>query len=365
MKTRGDCIVFTGGGSGGHVYPGLALIEQLRKGWTGRIVWIGSGKAVEKAAVEKENIEFIAIPSGKFRRSLSLQNFGDLFKIAAGFFCALYHLSKLRPCLIFSKGGYVSVPPCAAAAVLGIPYFTHESDVTPGLATRINARNAAAILVSWQQTLSWLNPSNRRKTIVTGNPVRELFSYGDAARGKAVLGCPATTPLLLILGGSQGAKQVNDMVAAALPRFHGKVFVAHQTGTGAKPCQEPNEWYRGFDFIHTGMADIYAAATIIAGRAGAGTIWEATAAGRPLVLIPLAGAATRGDQVHNARLLQEAGGSIMLLGDDATPESLISAVLDLLSSAQKREAMVKAAQAIINPSAARDIAGLIQSQIKR
>ncbi|MBP7096701.1 MAG: glycosyltransferase, partial [Spirochaetia bacterium] len=143
------CVVFTGGGTGGHVYPGLAVAARLREAWDGRLVWIGSGKEVERRAVEAAGIEFLSVPSGKLRRELNFRNLADAFRVLAGYFASRRLLKRLRPALVFSKGGYVSVPPCAAAASLGIPVFTHESDATPGLATRLNARKAERIFVAY------------------------------------------------------------------------------------------------------------------------------------------------------------------------------------------------------------------------
>ena len=141
----GSTLAFTGGGTGGHIYPGIAVVEALRsRGFGGRIVWIGSSREADRAAVEAGGIEFSSIPSGKLRRDFSMKNAVDAFRVLAGYAAARRLLAALRPRLLFSKGGYVSVPPCAAAASLGIPYFTHESDLSPGLATRLNAAHAEA-----------------------------------------------------------------------------------------------------------------------------------------------------------------------------------------------------------------------------
>ena len=248
------CIVFAGGGTGGHVYPGLAIIEQLRQRWHGRIVWIGSGKEVERAPVEAAGIEFFAIPSGKLRRSLSLENFADAFRVVAGFLAARRLLAILKPVLLFSKGGYVSVPPCMAAASLGIPYFTHESDLSPGLATRLNAGRADTILVSWEQTIASLPESQRSRAIVVGNPVRAAIGHADPAIGRTWLGFGSDLPIILVLGGSQGARQINELIAAILPALAGKARVAHQTGPGNEPCRPADDGYHGFGFVECGIA---------------------------------------------------------------------------------------------------------------
>lgn len=359
------CIAFTGGGTGGHVYPGLAVIERLRERWNGRIVWIGSGKEVERAAVEAAGVEFFTIPSGKLRRSLSFRNLTDVFRIIAGYFAARKLLAELSPLLVFSKGGYVSVPPCMAAASLGIPVFTHESDLTPGLATKLNARRAEKILVSWEKTLAYLPEAWRRKTIVVGNPVRAAIGNGDRARGLVWLGFDPGLPVVLVLGGSQGARQVNELIAAILPRLAGLARVAHQTGSGHDPCRPADSGYKGFAFVQGEMADLLAAADIIVGRAGAGTLWEGAAAGKPMIFIPLAGSGSRGDQVDNAEMLAEAGAAVCLTGAAATPEALLEALLLLIGSPEKRQAMSSAAQKTARPDAATAIADMILKHIQK
>jgi len=359
------CIVFAGGGTGGHVYPGLAIIEQLRGRWHGRIVWIGSGKEVERAPVEAAGIEFFAIPSGKLRRSLSLDNVADAFRVVAGFIVARRLLARLKPVLLFSKGGYVSVPPCMAAASLGIPYFTHESDLSPGLATRLNAGRADTILVSWEQTIASLPESQRARAIVVGNPVRAAIGHADPVIGRTWLGFGADLPIILVLGGSQGARQINELMAAILPALAGKARVAHQTGPGNEPCRPADDGYHGFGFVNVELPHLLAAADIIVGRAGAGTIWESAAAGKAMVLIPLAGSASRGDQVENARLLAAAGAAVCLTGGDATADELLNRLMPLIDSSEKRLSMAAAARTIARPDAATAIADMILKRAER
>lgn len=359
------CIAFTGGGTGGHVYPGLSVIERLRERWKGRIVWIGSGKEMERLAVEAAGVEFFMISSGKLRRSFSFRNLTDVFRIIAGYFAARRLLSELSPLLLFSKGGYVSVPPCMAAVSLGIPVFTHESDLTPGLATRINAKKASKIIVSWEKTLSYLPENLRKKAIVAGNPVRASIGKGDPRKGLSWLGFETGLPVILVLGGSQGARQVNELITALLPRLSGLACVAHQTGSGHEPCRPADSGYKGFEYVRSEMADILAAADIIVGRAGAGTLWEGAVAGKPMILIPLAGSGSRGDQVENAEMLAEAGAAICLTGANATPEALFTALLPLINEPEKRRTIATAAQKIARPDAAMTIADMILSHIQK
>lgn len=341
-------VAFTGGGTGGHIYPGLAVIQALRaRGFEGRVVWIGSKKELDRSIVEREGVEYFAIPSGKLRRSLSLENLADAFRVAAGYFAARRLLAELRPVLLFSKGGYVSVPPCRAAASLGIPYFTHESDTSPGLATRLNAAGAATVLVSWPKTAEMLPEPLRRKAAVVGNPVRPSLFLGDAALGRAFAGAPDGLPIVFFVGGSQGSRQVNDLVVALRPALAGKAFIIHQTGVGlfdpVVHAAVPGA-YRALPYLGPEISDILAAASVVAGRAGAGTVWESAALGKPMVLIPLAGSGTRGDQVENAEMAAQAGAAICLAGDKATPKATLSALLGYLDDAN---ALAKASAAAL------------------
>ncbi len=362
MKARERCIVFTGGGTGGHVYPGLAVIESLQNRWQGRIVWIGSGKKVEREAVEKAGVEFLAVPSGKFRRSLNFRNFLDIFKVFAGYCASLALLARLRPMLVFSKGGYVSVPPCMAAATLGIPVFTHESDVSPGLATRLNSRFATKILLSWSESLRFLPENRKSRAVVSGNPVRKAILEGNAETGRKFLGCSAEKTVVLVLGGSQGAQQINELVENMLPDLHGKIFIAHQTGAEHAPCRESDDWYHGFQFLHAQLPDVMAGSDIIMGRAGAGTVWESAALGKPMILIPLSGSGTRGDQVENAELLEKAGACLSFTGERATPAALLEAILKLGSDRKLRADMGAACLKALPPTGAAIISEIILNQ---
>jgi len=345
-----ETIVFTGGGTGGHIYPGLAVIQALRaSGFAGKIVWIGSKKELDRSIVEKAGIEYWPIPSGKLRRSVSVENVTDGFRVIAGYFAARRLLRQLAPTIVFSKGGYVSVPVCKAAAALGIPYFTHESDTSPGLATKMNARDAERVLVSWPQTKSMFSEATQPKVLVAGNPVRPTLLSGSAAAGRAFVRAPDGLPIVFFVGGSQGSQQVNDIVEAILPELEGKAYVVHQTGTGLfdqkKHAPRPGS-YSALPYVGEEMRDIMAASTIVAGRAGAGTIWECSALGKPMVLIPLAGSGTRGDQVENAVLAEKAGAARCLAGADASPGKTLEAILAYLQDGAALKNAQRAALAL-------------------
>jgi UDP-N-acetylglucosamine--N-acetylmuramyl-(pentapeptide) pyrophosphoryl-undecaprenol N-acetylglucosamine transferase len=373
-------LAFTGGGTGGHVYPGLAVAQALReKGFSGRIAWIGSAKESDRRAVEEAGIEFFAVPSGKLRREPSLANVADAFRVLAGFAASRRLLKRLHPALLFSKGGYVSVPPCAAAASLGIPYFTHESDLSPGLATRLNAARAARVILSYEETRKLLPVAARERALVAGNPIRPSIRRGEARKGRALLGVPEGVPVVLFLGGSQGARQINELALACLPELAEAAFVVHQSGgiaspddatraeAAAPPSDRPSfdtARYRNFRYIRDEMPDLLAAADLVVGRSGAGTLWESAALGKPMLLVPLCGAGTRGDQVDNAELFERAGAARSLLGAEAEPRRLLREILELLGDAARLLRMGEAARALAGSDAASSIADLILKTIE-
>ena len=352
-------IAFAGGGTGGHIYPGLAVAEELkglaaRQGLELDIYWIGNASGMDRDIVSKNLAadggcitEFFGIPSGKLRRYFSLRNFLDLFKIAAGFFKSLALLARLRPACLFSKGGFVSVPPCLAARLLHIPYYTHECDFTPGLATRLNAKGARGILVSYEQTASYFKGGLADKCTVTGNPVRPVFYDADAAAGLRFLGLGETheKPLLLVLGGSLGARQVNELVRENLDWLKERFTVVHQTGRAFADehpeLMKQDGDYMPYPFIYTEMPSVVQAADIVLSRAGANSIWECAVCRKPLLLVPLSGSGTRGDQVDNARFFERAGAALVLAGEEVDSAHLKAALEGLLD--RSRRAMMSEA----------------------
>lgn len=375
-------IAFTGGGTAGHIYPGLAVADELKniakeKNLDVSISWIGCSKGMDRKIVTnavrpdgaKSADMFYGIPSGKLRRYFSLQNFFDLFKIAGGFFASFFILLKLKPSLLFSKGGFVSVPPCIAAKILHIPVFTHECDFTPGLANRINAKSATKMLLSYEETKRFLSEQNKQKAIVTGNPVRPVFYEASAEKGREFLKMQPTVmlsevesssirsgdlgtddsspgaaskPVLLVLGGSSGAKQINSLVAENLDFLCEHFTVVHQTGmlnTDEKQSEELKEKYgdsyKPFDFIYGEMPDVLSCADVVLSRAGANSIWECAVMFKPMVLIPLCGNGTRGDQVDNAKFFMEKGAAKVLLGEEATSENVRNELFKLTSVSER------------------------------
>lgn len=359
-------VAFTGGGTGGHIYPGLAVAEEVRtlfekSGEKVRIVWIGSRAKRDREMVEKAIARdgrkvvdaFYPVSSGKLRRYFSLKNFTDVFRVMKGFFDSLYCLMKIKPILLFSKGGFVSTMPCAASYILHIKVFTHECDFTAGLATRLNARFAQKILLTYPETASYINAKYRSLTVTTGNPVRSMF-YDAANReseavkeGLSFLNIEKKDKIMvLFIGGSLGAAEINTLVKDNLDWLLNRFIVVHQTGINADGGLESEgygrvrEGYFPFSFIHSKMPCVMASCDIIVSRAGASAIWESCVLKKPMVLIPLCGEGTRGDQKDNAKYFEKKGAAIMLAGEDARGERL-RGVLEGLMDCNKRERMRK------------------------
>ncbi|MCR4954494.1 MAG: UDP-N-acetylglucosamine--N-acetylmuramyl-(pentapeptide) pyrophosphoryl-undecaprenol N-acetylglucosamine transferase [Treponema sp.] len=354
MKLNKDLVFFTGGGTGGHIYPGLAVADELKflaaaNNYNIKINWLGCSKGMDKNIVEKALgpdgkptvDKFYGIPSGKLRRYFSLKNFLDLFKITAGFFSAFHILRKNKPALLFSKGGFVSVPPCLAARFLHIPVYTHECDFTLGLANRINFKSASCMFVSYEETKSRLAATDQKRVLVTGNPVRPVFYKTNPEKGLAFLGLKSAPakPLLLVLGGSSGARQINELVYDNIDFLCENYVVVHQTGLlnsddkrSASLSEKYPECYKPYNFIYQEMPDLLSAADLILSRAGANSIWEAAVLKKPMVLVPLCGSGTRGDQVDNAEFFRSRGAAEVLLGQEADSEHLKAALTKMLSS---------------------------------
>jgi UDP-N-acetylglucosamine--N-acetylmuramyl-(pentapeptide) pyrophosphoryl-undecaprenol N-acetylglucosamine transferase len=364
-------IAFTGGGTGGHIYPGLAVASELKSRLSGEfpgvhIFWIGSSSGMDRGLVEGAGIEFFGVPSGKLRRYFSLRTFIDFFKVIAGYFAARKILKKQKPALLFSKGGFVSVPPCAAAASLKIPVFTHESDFSPGLATRIKARyvlrTRGKIFIAYEDTALAFPQAFRSRVVVSGNPVRAYFRTADAAKGRAFLGVDGGARILLVLGGSQGAAEINELVRAALPELTEHYTVVHQIGPNREWDLKESEKYKPYPYINNEMPDVMTAAELVMGRSGAG-IWEWAVCGKPMILIPLRGSGTRGDQVENAEYFEKAGAAMVLTGDDANPRAVADTVKLLATDSQKRAQMAAASLKVGERDGTGNIARVLAQQV--
>jgi UDP-N-acetylglucosamine--N-acetylmuramyl-(pentapeptide) pyrophosphoryl-undecaprenol N-acetylglucosamine transferase len=277
----------------------------------------------------------------------------------AGFLASAFILLREKPKLVFSKGGYVSVPPVAAARLLGIPVYTHESDLRPGLATRINTRFADRVLVSFPASDGYFDERFRSKVIHTGNPIRKALLSGNPQAGRAMFGCPANLPLLLVLGGSQGSASINSLVLQALEGLRMNCFMVHQLGSEHFNAAKVQSNYYPVAYFHEELADVLAAADLVLCRAGANTLWELAALGKPSVLVPLPRGSSRGDQIENAEFFAQAGAATVLQQEGLTARDLAEVVLHLLGNADKLERMGRRASELSRPDAAGRIAQLI------
>lgn len=370
-----SCVVFTGGGTGGHIFPGLAVAEVLASKISSEMYWLGNSKGIDKNIVESAlaipSLKFIGIPSGKLRRYFSLKNFIDVFKVLAGFVKSFFILLKLKPDFVFSKGGFVSVPPCAAAKLLKIPVITHECDFSPGLATKLNVKFAKNILVSYPQTIQMLPKQIQSKTICTGNPVRLQFYSANAENGKTFINSQSSKPVLLVLGGSLGAKQINNLIFESIQFLIEHFVVVHQTGeknredaetlkiTLSKTNSKYAENYKPIVFIKKEMPDVLAASSIIVSRAGANSVWEAAATGKPMILIPLGKESSRGDQIENAHFFASAGAAEILRDEDVNAKNFEKILKLFLENPEKLKSMAQASLSLAKEQPAYIIADFL------
>jgi UDP-N-acetylglucosamine--N-acetylmuramyl-(pentapeptide) pyrophosphoryl-undecaprenol N-acetylglucosamine transferase len=312
-------IVFTGGGSAGHVTPNIAIINELdHQEWN--IKYIGSKKGIEKELISKINIPYHEISSGKLRRYVDFENVKDIFRVLRGCLEARKILKKLRPNLVFSKGGFVSVPVIVAARSLGIPIFIHESDMTPGLANKISQRFATKIFTSFEETEKFF-PKNQTKAI--GSPIRKEILNGSPEQGRHFLGFHQKLPVLTIMGGSLGAKKINEAVRESIHDLTSKYQIVHLCGKGnVDQTLVGLPGYKQFEYIHEELPDILAATDTVITRGGSNAIFEFLALKIPMLIIPLGRAQSRGDQILNAKSFEEKGYSLTLEEENLTKDSL-------------------------------------------
>lgn len=316
-------VLFTGGGSAGHVTPNLALMERLRaEGY--HIEYVGSADGIERELVEKAGVPYHAISCGKLRRYFDIKNFSDPFRVIKGIFQSRRIINELRPDAVFSKGGFVSVPVVIASRGKAT-VVTHESDYTPGLANRINSRFADRICVTFEDTLSNVGP----KGIYTGTPIRPELYKGDAQRGLDFVHFNGEKPVLLIMGGSLGAQSINQCVREALPKLLISFDIIHLCGKGKVNPSLNADGYRQFEYISDELPDLLAAADLVLSRAGANAVFEFLALCKPAMLVPLPLSASRGDQLLNAGYFARKGYAMTIDQERLTPETLLDALSDL------------------------------------
>lgn len=319
-------IVLTGGGTAGHVTPNIALLPRLKE-LNYEVSYIGSYDGIEKKLITDFDIPYYGIATGKFRRYLDLKNLTDPFRVIKGFAEAKKYLKKIRPDIVFSKGGFVSVPVVRAAASLRIPCVIHESDMTPGLANKICIPVAKKVCCNFPETLSML-PEN--KAILTGSPIREELTKGDKIAALDLCGFTANKPVILVIGGSLGAASVNKAVREALPQLLTDFQVVHICGKDKiDNMLLHKEGYIQFEYVKAELKDLFALADVVISRAGANSICELLALKKPNLLVPLSAASSRGDQILNAKSFEAQGFSIVINDDDLSPELLAEKVTEL------------------------------------
>lgn len=347
-------IVMTGGGTAGHVTPNIALMPALKEAGF-KIVYIGSYEGMEKDLIEKEGIPYYGISSGKLRRYFDMKNLTDPFRVVKGFGEATMLLKKIRPDVVFSKGGFVSVPVVTAAGSLHIPTICHESDMTPGLANTLSFPSASRICCTFEETKAKLP---KGKGIVTGTPIREKLLKGNITKALTYTGFHGDKPVLLITGGSLGAAHINEAIRRILPALLKDFDVIHLCGRGKlDPTLHNQVGYVQYEYVSEELRDLYALADIVVSRAGSNAICELLALRKPNLLIPLSAKASRGDQILNARSFEKKGYSIVLDEDNMTDALFLQSIRNLY---QSREDYIRAMELSPEKNATETIVNIIK-----
>ena len=346
-------ILLTGGGTAGHVTPNIALLPYLKDAGF-EIEYMGSYNGIEKKLIEDQGIPYHGISSGKLRRYFDLKNITDPARILKGYREARKYMKENKPDIVFSKGGFVSVPVIFAAAKEGIPVVIHESDLTPGLANKLSIPKASRICYNFPETEEYLPEG---KSVHTGLPVRRQLLDGDPHKGYEFCGFPEDKPIVMIIGGSLGAASINEAVREALPELLKKMYVAHICGKG-KMDPELNDvpGYKQFEYVSNTLPDLFAAADVIVSRAGANVIYEIVAIKKPSILIPLGTDASRGDQILNAKSFKRRGFAEVLFEDHLTKDALYN---DIVEVSNNRESYLRAMEAEKKEDSARLVTDVI------
>jgi len=367
-------ILISGGGTGGHIYPALAVAGTLRDSYGAELLYLGDENGLETRIVPAAGIPFATISAGKLRRYFSLRTFTDLGRIPVGMAQAMRLARDFKPDAAFTSGGYVSVPAGIAARRAGAPLLMHQQDVPPNLANRLLTPFATRISVSFADSLRYF-PKNR--TALMGNPVREevlALADADSAQMKAQLGLDPALPVVLVTGGSQGARHLNQVVAAALPNLLPHCQVLHISGEltydatraqadetmdAASVAPEAHAHYALYPYLKDEMPAALAASDVVFCRSGAATLAELAIVGRASVLVPLPPGFTGSPQAVNAAMFQRAGAAEVTLDRDLTPERACELLLPLLADAEQRQRMGHAARALAHPDATAALAAAV------
>lgn len=325
-------IVMTGGGTAGHVTPNIALFDSLQKDGY-EIHYIGSYEGIEKGLIEDKKIPYYGISSGKFRRYRSWKNLTDPFRLLHGFFQARRLLGRIRPNVVFSKGGFVSVPVVMAAKTRHIPVIIHESDLTPGLANKLAMPSATKVCCNFPETLPYLP---KEKAVLTGSPIRQELLHGNKQAAKDFCGFTDDLPILMVMGGSIGSVYINNAIRGCIDTLLTKYQIIHLCGKGnIDESLKDKKGYAQFEYISENLPDLFAAADLVVARAGANSICELLALHKPNILIPLSRNASRGDQILNANSFAKQGFSAVLEEEEVTSEKLMATIDDVMAHRSK------------------------------
>ena len=325
-------IVMTGGGTAGHVTPNIALMPALRsEGY--EISYIGSYEGIEKGLIEAQKVPYYGISSGKLRRYFDVKNFSDPFKVIKGYYQSIRLLKKIKPDVVFSKGGFVAVPVVLGAKKNHVPVIIHESDITPGLANKIAMPSARVICATFPETLQYVP---KGKGVHTGTPIRKELFEGEREKGLSACGFSGEKPVLLMMGGSLGAVKLNDCLREILPELTKTFDIIHLCGKGNLDEALQNRTdYKQFEYVSEGLNDLFAAADFVVSRAGSNSISEFLALKKPSLLIPLSARASRGDQILNAASFEKQGFARVLDEDEMTAETMKKEIFALYENKEK------------------------------
>ena len=367
-------IVFTGGGTGGHIFPILAICREMKKIYTKpdlKLYYLGPEDKYGLDLLSQEGIIVKKILTGKLRRYFSLKNFLDFFKMPIGFLQAFFWLFFLAPDLIFSKGGYGSFPIALAGNILSIPIFLHESDIRPGLASKIESKWALEIFISFHETEIF--PKDKR--VLVGNPIRKEILGGRKEEAKKMFNLKGDKPVILITGGSQGSEKINEIVLEILPELLKDFEIIHQTGeNNFKRIKAESEallsdetlkkYYHPFPFLkESDLKGSLAVSDLVVARAGSGSIFEIAAANKPAILIPLSHSA-QNHQLKNAYAFSESGGGEVMEEKNLTPHFFLEKIKYLFERIDILEKMARNSQEFAQPRAAKIIASYIIEYLK-
>jgi len=352
-------IILTGGGTAGHVTPNIALLPRLKE-LQYDVHYIGSYNGIEKELIEQFGIPYHGISSGKLRRYFSVQNFTDPFRVVKGLGEAKKLVKILKPDVIFSKGGFVSVPVVMAGKRRHVPTIIHESDMTPGLANKLSIPSATKVCCNFPETLEHL-PAG--KAVLTGSPIRQELLSGDRFKAREFLGFQSDKPVILIIGGSLGSVAVNDAVRSVLPELLKTYQVVHLCGRGKiDESLKGLEGYAQFEYIKEELKDLFALTDIVISRAGANAICELLALHKPNLLIPLSASASRGDQILNARSFERQGFSVVLEEEELDKDILLASINRLY---EHRDSYIEAMKKSSQQNSIDTIIDLIESVVNK